>query len=717
MATIASLGKLWRAYMDSGDQLLELFCNSDRPDLSRKVERSAQLKADRDMLHSAQVGMSASLWLTGMGEAGAEGDSGAGGSGAAAVAATEVAWEELWEHHGQVLAASLGLWQHARLDQLPVPNEARLPPEPGVPPGLQLAELEAKSAEALGRLSRGQGLGGAYPKRLLPTFESFFAVLGPGEPSLSPAEAVLALETSAWVLAMTSEGLADGGTQQERGRTPREDLLHWLGIAVKHMWLASSRVRNAWRDAADPRRADLILRLRGAGLGASLDCALRLAFTATQRADAPDPQAAKMLSDVPQHISFTCQCLRHGGLGLEALAPAEGDSREAVLGEAGGLVLTLRQQGAELAAAGRAGALAVELEAYGMQAASRLAARLAADAAGLQPPHHPERDESITRALVMCVYDIEDLSGQLGDPTAPARLLACQPHRLLAAACKLLCAPRLPAAAAGAGPAGAGRGAAAREPAAPTAYSWASTWRSRLMAAVQRCAYGLAANPALSARVRRWLRVREEGCSAGAQPVLAAEAEAASGAAAEAEAERGCMGQAWLAALRTARQATEGGEGALGLLLLHSARRPPAGPGEGSNAAFRQAAAALAPLVRGEVGDWLAPPEAVAAVESLARIPAAQLRNDVAAVLAAPLPLPLAVPPEGWRLTRLRVCGYPGCESFGERCESDLPLKQCGGCKGLRYCGANCQRAHWREGHSAECKALAAARRAAEAAS
>ncbi len=74
------------------------------------------------------------------------------------------------------------------------------------------------------------------------------------------------------------------------------------------------------------------------------------------------------------------------------------------------------------------------------------------------------------------------------------------------------------------------------------------------------------------------------------------------------------------------------------------------------------------------------------------------------------LPLPLAVPPgRGAVLPRLRVCGNPRCGNFAGECESVLPLKQCGGCRTVRYCGADCQRAHWREGHRVECKVMAAA--------
>ncbi len=79
------------------------------------------------------------------------------------------------------------------------------------------------------------------------------------------------------------------------------------------------------------------------------------------------------------------------------------------------------------------------------------------------------------------------------------------------------------------------------------------------------------------------------------------------------------------------------------------------------------------------------------------------------AALPASRPPPLALPASmAAALPRLRVCGGPGCGNFLGVCEAALPFKKCGGCRAVRYCGADCQRAHWREGHKAECKAFAA---------
>ncbi len=51
-----------------------------------------------------------------------------------------------------------------------------------------------------------------------------------------------------------------------------------------------------------------------------------------------------------------------------------------------------------------------------------------------------------------------------------------------------------------------------------------------------------------------------------------------------------------------------------------------------------------------------------------------------------------------------RVCGNPECVNFEGDAEGELKFRRCGGCGAVRYCGADCQRAHWRAGHREECK-------------
>ncbi len=51
-----------------------------------------------------------------------------------------------------------------------------------------------------------------------------------------------------------------------------------------------------------------------------------------------------------------------------------------------------------------------------------------------------------------------------------------------------------------------------------------------------------------------------------------------------------------------------------------------------------------------------------------------------------------------------RVCSNPVCDNFREQSEGALKLQRCSGCGGgVRYCGVECQRAHWRAGHKEEC--------------
>ncbi|KXZ48824.1 hypothetical protein GPECTOR_25g409 [Gonium pectorale] len=50
-----------------------------------------------------------------------------------------------------------------------------------------------------------------------------------------------------------------------------------------------------------------------------------------------------------------------------------------------------------------------------------------------------------------------------------------------------------------------------------------------------------------------------------------------------------------------------------------------------------------------------------------------------------------------------RMCANPGCSTFTGAAEAELRLRQCTGCREVRYCGPECQRAHWRAAHKSEC--------------
>ncbi|PNH08348.1 hypothetical protein TSOC_005070 [Tetrabaena socialis] len=99
--------------------------------------------------------------------------------------------------------------------------------------------------------------------------------------------------------------------------------------------------------------------------------------------------------------------------------------------------------------------------------------------------------------------------------------------------------------------------------------------------------------------------------------------------------------------------------------------------------------------------------------------------EDAAVLLAAAQaeaprwPLSLVMPrqdgPPQWPPRVLRLCGNPSCTNFSGPAEADLPLRKCSGCKAVRYCGASCQRQHWREGgHKEACAQLKAATEAAK---
>jgi hypothetical protein len=63
--------------------------------------------------------------------------------------------------------------------------------------------------------------------------------------------------------------------------------------------------------------------------------------------------------------------------------------------------------------------------------------------------------------------------------------------------------------------------------------------------------------------------------------------------------------------------------------------------------------------------------------------------------------------PKQHRLIELKECAR--CQS-SEKARGDYSL--CGGCKKLHYCGAECQRTHWRE-HKVACKQASAEKTAA----
>ncbi|GLC41689.1 hypothetical protein PLESTB_000688200 [Pleodorina starrii] len=128
----------------------------------------------------------------------------------------------------------------------------------------------------------------------------------------------------------------------------------------------------------------------------------------------------------------------------------------------------------------------------------------------------------------------------------------------------------------------------------------------------------------------------------------------------------------------------------------------------------------LAARVRAEHLECFAAPVAVA-LEALA----AQLEvwieggaEDVAAgPLGAVMPLPedpvvaaaaaaLLAAPDEPAFSPLRTCANPSCVNLEGDSEAELGLAACGGCGAVGYCCRECQVAHWRAGHKAECKGM-----------
>ncbi|KAG2485976.1 hypothetical protein HYH03_015299 [Edaphochlamys debaryana] len=564
-----------------------------------------------------------------------------------------------------------------------------------------LARAAARTAEAMCRLSRGEGLAGAYTpeqrRRLFRSKTCWSHLLPP------PSPAALE-ELPHWMEGATTANLATtlvDGVQR----------LFWTAAGTWCEPLTASH------------HEALAASLHRSGLAASLDHALRLAFAAADRAAAPgaserdrrlaEAQDCLLLSACDLLSVLTPPCgspaaFDVGGValtfakraslvarGLEAGAAAGGGPTGAVPAclrrgprdsSPRSLAALLGRCGAVLkGAAGPAsggGAPEGELEAYFFQAASRLAAQLGADAAGCElvsassvPPPAVQARLYAGPALAECLAHVSALCSTPGS-LAPARLLACQPHRLIAAACKLLLA-----------------------------------WRS-------------AAHPSLSARVRRWLLVptggREEAAGCGGSSVAdAPEGTGESGPEAEtagAEAEQGCLAQAWGEGWRSYDGWRLADGSSFPLPLLRLARGGGASgrgaEGEaGADAACRSGAMELLAWAESvEAGGSPPPPQLP---EGLILDPgdasSPEALRAAAAVLQSTLPPPLAAPPEGRALPKLRVCGFTGCASFGGRSEGGLALRQCGGCRAVRYCGPGCQRAHWREGHRGECGALAEA--------
>ncbi len=288
----------------------------------------------------------------------------------------------------------------------------------------------------------------------------------------------------------------------------------------------------------------------------------------------------------------------------------------------------------------------------------------------------------------------------------PAQLLACQPHRLLAAACTLAAA-------------------------LPVKTKKLGKHKQRLCALVASTVAVLASLGTVSGRVRGWLVLRPAAAATVAgtgDPGGGGSDSGSRGAKHEADPCAGCLVAPLLALVRQAADTAPSYAAHTAALLRL------AGGGEGTDTAageadggFRRFAQEVAevmvadscrgtqprghlsevPMSDGSLPSGLLLPEGEG--DGAGGMPAVAWPPPPAAAPPGALPPPLTLQPSRQgAMPRLRVCGNPRCGNFAEESEGALPFKQCGGCRAVRYCGPDCQRAHWREGHRAECKLLAA---------
>ncbi|KAG2488969.1 hypothetical protein HYH03_012585 [Edaphochlamys debaryana] len=230
----------------------------------------------------------------------------------------------LWAHHGNIVLASLGLWQAARAEG---PEKGRLPSPPGMPTGLWLAQLAARSAQAMSRLCRGQGLGGTYDactRRQFMGQATFNTLLCVEEPEAwSVPEAAFWAEAGAWLLAAAVEGLevalaGPGRSSKDPDQVVgAQDLAQAVAQALGALEDAAELLGDVWPRGGGPTGRDALRhRLQGVGLDASLDRTLALASAAAKRAEAPraspgDVAVASFLGDAEEQA----QAIREG-LGL-----------------------------------------------------------------------------------------------------------------------------------------------------------------------------------------------------------------------------------------------------------------------------------------------------------------------------------------------------------------------------------------------------------------
>ncbi len=391
-----------------------------------------------------------------------------------------------------------------------------------------------------------------------------------------------------------------------------------------------------------------------------------------------------LVVDLIKHVGHRVQAARESAAAVQA--GGSGGSGGSVGGDGG--------------AACEADAVYVDEAHEALALAARAVSNLAAVLAWHMATGRPQRESGALAACARLVHNTLAITAKLWSSPQllpPAQLLACQPHRLLVADCAL--AVELPV---------------------------EDKMRGLLGCAVASTVVTMCAHKTLSGRVHGWLAPPPSAASTSTCPSVWASGGGAEGHHACA----GCLAGPLRAAMRGANGWPVGRSRAMqALALLRLAAREPQ-PERGvhscpgvrdatgdADGAFQQRAEAmrygrLEGSDRPSLGeaDEVLLPDGSSADNTMQQGGGGDGLLDPAdqSALSWPLPPPLALPPcREAVLPRLRVCGNPRCSNFAGECEGALPLKQCGGCRAVRYCGADCQRAHWREGHKAECKVLA----------
>ncbi|GLC39090.1 ubiquitin-specific protease [Pleodorina starrii] len=161
-----------------------------------------------------------------------------------------------------------------------------------------------------------------------------------------------------------------------------------------------------------------------------------------------------------------------------------------------------------------------------------------------------------------------------------------------------------------------------------------------------------------------------------------------------------------------------GGGGGGGSSAGGSGAAPGAGPAEAAAAAedLRPLLSAL-PRLNGGTEPWLGPLKEKAAecgrdnggggaaafrrwaAGNVRRLEEVAKEHDVDGAAGG-----LPPPPPSALAAAVRLCGNPACGRFEGDHESSAARSKCGRCRAVRYCGAECQLAHWGNGHKAECR-------------